>query len=73
MHKLNNRVCTNIFEWVENIIDDFIKEKYIEEKTSFNDMQRIFHNDILEIFLYIVPILVHNFFIDKGVSHIVKP
>lgn len=32
MHKHNHGGCVNLYEWVENIVDDFIEEKDIKSE-----------------------------------------
>ena len=42
----------------------------IKERDFIDDVYKIFYKDIQEIFLCIVPVLLHNLLIDNGVSYI---
>ena len=72
MHKLTNGGRTNLSEWVKNIIDNFCKEQAIDERTSYDNIKDLFHDNFHEIFLCTIPTLLFKILIDKGVAHIVE-
>ena len=39
MQEMKNDEWKNIFEWDDNIFDEFYEEKEIEENTSLNDVK----------------------------------
>lgn len=51
----------NLDEWVEKILDDFCKEKEIQENTSVEKIKTRFHGDFHEIFFYKILALLHKF------------
>ena len=82
MNKIYNGGWTKLHEWVEKIVENFHKEKSIEERTSLDDImtkfcndltQTKFCNDLTHIFFSIIPSFLYKFLIEKGVIYIVKP
>ena len=65
MQKLTNSSQTRLFEWFENIVNDFYEEKMIKEHPSFDDIKTRFHDDLHD--------RLFNLLINNGVVHIIKP
>ena len=65
-------VVTNLYEWFENIVDEFYDEKAIEERTSFDNIKYRSHDDLHDNFLCIFPTLLFEFLIKKDVAHVIK-
>ena len=61
LHKLTNSGRTNLSKWKENIIDNFCKEQAIDERTSYDNIKIIFHDDFHENSLCTIPTLLFKF------------
>ena len=71
--KLINGRRTNLYEWCEKLVDDLSQECAIKEWVSIDDADKIFYNDLTELFLCALPIVLFKFLIERGVEHIVDP
>jgi hypothetical protein len=70
--KLTNMGRMNMHEWVEIIVEDYIIEQSIEDLTSLDTIKDKFYMELHNGFMCTNPILLHNFFLDKGIGDIVK-
>lgn len=71
MHKSNNKGWINIYNFIEETVDDFYEEETIEVWTPFNDVKTRFHVDLHENFLCTILILLHKLLINMGIVHII--
>ena len=65
MHKLNNGRRTNLYEWLENICENFYEEQAVEERKSLDEIKQIFYNNFHESFFVTIMTLLFKFFIEK--------
>jgi hypothetical protein len=72
MHKIINGGRTNLNEWFEKIMHDYIEEQAIEDRESVKTIKNKFYIELHDGFLCIVPSLLHKFLLDKGVRDIVE-
>jgi hypothetical protein len=70
--KLMNEGQMNLHEWFERIVEYFISKQAIEDRTSLDKIKEKFYIDLHEGFMCTFLTLLHKFFLDKGVSDIVK-
>jgi hypothetical protein len=67
-----NEGWTNLHKWVKTIAKYFIIEQAIEDQTSLDTIKDKLYTKIHNEFLWTIPIILHNFFLDKGVDDIVE-
>jgi hypothetical protein len=72
MQKIINGGRTNLNEWFERIIHDYIEEQAIEDRESVETIKNKFYTDLHDGFLCTIPSLLHKFLLDKGVRDIVN-
>ena len=60
-------------EWLERITNEFCEERTVDERFFVDSIKERLYKDLTEHFLCSFHILLFNFFIDKGVGHIVEP
>jgi hypothetical protein len=70
--KITNKSGTNLHECVERIIQDYITEQTIEDRTSLDTIKDKFYMELHDRFLCTIPKLLHNFLPDKGIGNIVE-
>jgi hypothetical protein len=68
MHKIINGGRTNLNEWFENIVHDYIEEQVIEDRESVETIKNKFYIELHNVFLCTIPSLLHKFLLDKGVQ-----
>jgi hypothetical protein len=72
MQKIINGGRTNLNEWFENIVQDYIKEQSIKYRESVKTIKNKLYTELHDEFLCIVPSLLHKFLLEKGVEDIVE-
>ena len=72
MLNLTNGGKTNLHEWVERIVEDYITKQDIEDQTSLDTIKDKFYIELHDRFMCTIPRLLHNFFLGKGVGDIVE-
>jgi hypothetical protein len=70
--KLTNGGRMNLHEWVERIVEDYITEQAIEDRTSLDTIKDKFYTELHDGFLCTIPRLLHKFLLDKGIGDIVE-
>jgi len=70
--KLTNGGRTNLHDWIERFIEDYILEQAVEDQTSLDKIKEKFYTKLHDGFFCTVPTLLHKFLLNKGVSDIVK-
>ena len=73
LRKLVNGGRTNLTEWVESICKEFCEDEATETYSSLQSIESQFFSDLHDNFLYLLPVLLHRFLINKGMGHIVEP
>ena len=71
MQKLRNSGRTNLYEWLENVLNDLCEEQAIEDRTSLEEVEHKFYIDFHEGFLFSIPTLLYKFLIENGAKHII--
>ena len=72
MQKIHNNGRTDLYEWLENICNDFCEEQAIEDKTSLEEVKRKFYIDLHKWFLCSIQPLLYKFLTENGDDHIVE-
>lgn len=70
--KFSNSSRTNLYEWLESILEDYCEEQALEDCTSIEHIKARFYIDLDDGFLYVIPTLLHKFLIEKGIGHIIE-
>lgn len=73
LSKLINGGRTNLTEWVESICQEFCEDEAAETYSSLQRIESHFFSNLHDSFFCLLPVLLHKFFVKKGVGHIVKP
>ena len=68
MHKIYKGGRPNIYDWIENICEDFYEEEAIEEIISIDEIKTIFYNNLHESFFVTIQNLMFKFLIEKRSS-----
>jgi len=63
--KITNRGSENLNEWFERIIKDYIEEQAIEDRSSIKTIKDKFYTDLHDNFVFTIPSLLQNFYLDK--------
>jgi hypothetical protein len=70
MLKITNEVQTNLNEWFERIVCDYIEEQAIKDRSPVETVKEKIYTDLHDVFLCTIPSLLHKFLLDKGVRDI---
>ena len=70
--KLTNRGRTNLHDWLERIIEDYILEQAIEDWTSLDKIKETFYTKLHDGFFYTVPTFLLEFLLEKGFNDIIE-
>jgi hypothetical protein len=69
MHKIINGGRENLNEWVDRIVEDYIEDQAVEYRDSIQAIKKNLYMELHNGFLCIVPSLLHEFLLDKGVGY----
>jgi hypothetical protein len=70
--KLTNRGRINLHDWFERVVEDYISEQVVEDRTSLDRIKENFYTDLHKGFLCTIPTILRKFLLDKGVGDIVE-